>query len=426
MRWKGKPRLKRWLPRVRPFAGHRLRRELRARNVSRLAARLPGGVRDPGFENLLERITASPFLPGNRVSLYFGGTDAVEAMLGAIDAAREEVLLEVYIFRDDATGRAFHKALLRAAARGATVRVLADAFGSLETSDSFWGSMRAGGIEVRIFHPLLAHFLDQPFRDHRKILVVDRQIAFTGGMNVGEEYGSWRQRARSRVHTWRDTQVRVEGPTAWDLAVVFGEGWARAGGTPFRLPSLTPVEGPGTKVLSLASRPGRGADEKASVLTAAVAAAKRTVWITNSYFAPKPRAVRVLEAAVDRGVDVRLLLPGTTDAPLVRHAGHGHFGQLLHCGARIFEYQPAMLHAKTLVVDEFVSVVGSTNLDYRSFQFNAEANLVILDTATGTTLARAFENDLSHAAEITLENWNRRPFLHRVGDRLARCLAPVL
>jgi cardiolipin synthase len=417
---------KRWLPRVRPFAGRRLRRELRAENVGRLAARLPAGVRDPGFEELLERINASPFLPGNHVSLYFGGTDAIEAMLGSIDAAREEVLLEVYIFRDDATGLAFRDALLRAAGRGATVRVLADAFGSLETDDSFWDSMRAAGIEVRIFHPLLAHFLDQPFRDHRKILVVDRRTGFTGGMNIGKEYGSSRRRAQSRVHTWRDTQARVEGPTAWDLAVVFAEGWARADGMPFLLPSLTPVGALGARVLSLATRQGRGVDEKAAVLTAAVAAARWRVWITNSYFAPRPRAIRVLTGAVRRGVDVRLLLPGSSDAPLVRHAGHGYFGELLRCGVRIFEYRPAVLHAKTLLVDDFVSVVGSTNLDYRSFQFNAEANLVILDDTTGTSLARAFEDDLSRSEEISLDDWGRRSLLHRLGDSLARCLAPVL
>ena len=426
MGWKRKARSKRWLPRVRPFAGRRLRRELRAETVGRLAAKLPGGVRDPAFQELLERINASPFLSGNSVSLYFKGTDAFEAMLAAMDDARDEVLLEVYIFRDDATGILFRNALLRAAGRGAAVRVLADAFGSLETADSFWDSMRAGGIEVRIFHPLLAHFLDQPFRDHRKILVADRNIGFTGGMNVGEEYGSSRRRARSRVRTWRDTQVRVEGPTAWDLAVVFSEGWARANGTPFSLPSFTPVSAHGARALSLATRPGRGVDEKASVLTASVAAARKRVWITNSYFAPKPRAIGVLTSAVERGVDVRMLLPGLTDAPLVRHAGHGYFGELLRCGARIFEYQPAMLHAKTLVVDDFVSVVGSTNLDYRSFQFNAEANLVILDEGTAASLARAFEDDLFRSAEVTLEDWGRRTVLHRLGDRLARSLAPVL
>jgi len=150
------------------------------------------------------------------------------------------------------------------------------------------------------------------------------------------------------------------------------------------------------------------------------------VWITNSYFAPTPRAIRAIEDTVERGVDVRLLLPGSSDAPLVRHAGHGYFGDLLRCGARIFEYQPAILHAKTLLVDDFVSVVGSTNLDYRSFQFNAEANLVILDDTSAMSLAQAFEDDLAHSAEITPEDWGRRSLLHRLGDRLARCLAPLL
>jgi cardiolipin synthase len=412
---------------VRPFAGRRLPKELRPENVGRLAAALPEGVRDPGFEELIERIDASPCLPGNRVSLYFGGSDAIEAMLGAIDSAREEVLLEVYIFRDDATGAAFRDALLRAAARGVAVLVMADAFGSIETADAFWNTMRAGGVEVRLFHPLLAHFLDQPFRDHRKILAVDRRVAFTGGMNIGLEYGSSRRRrARSSGRTWRDTQTRVEGPTAWDLAVVFAEGWERAGGRPISLSPLTPVEAPGARILILDTRPGRGTDEKTAVLTAAIAAARRRVWITNSYFAPRPRATGVLAAAVARGVDVRLLLPGLSDAPLVRHAGHGYFAELLGYGVKVFEYQPAVLHAKTLVVDDCVAVVGSTNLDYRSFDFNAECNLVILDEPTNAALAAAFEDDLVRSTEIRLPDWRRRPFLHRLGDRLARLLAPVL
>jgi cardiolipin synthase len=413
---------------VRPFPGRRLPKGLRAENVARLAGALPQGTEDPGLEPLLARIESSPVFSGNRVAIYTNGTDAFTAMLAAIDTAASEVLLEAYIFRDDATGRAFSESLGRAAARGVRVRVLADGLGSSETSGAFWESLRSAGVEVRIFHPLLARFWDAAFRDHRKILVVDCRIAFTGGMNIGEEYGSSRRSTRRirKSRAWRDTQVRVEGPTAWEMAVVFGEGWERTGGDPLHLPPLTASDAPGSRILTLSTRPGRGVDELASILTALVAAARRRVWITNSYFAPRRRAIGTLAAAVGRGVDVRLLLPGQSDVALIRHAGHGFFGELLRRGARVFEYQPAVLHAKTLVVDERVCVVGSTNLDYRSFDFNAECNLVILCETTNATLAAAFENDLSVSTEIRLAAWRRRTFLHRAGDRLARCLAPVL
>lgn len=427
MRWKKRNAGRRWRPRLRPWVGRRLPKHLRADNVGRVAAALPHGLRDPGLEPLLTRIETSPVLPGNRVTVYTHGNDAFAAMLAAIDSAASEVLLEAYIFRDDETGRAFRDALSRAAQRGATVRVLADGLGSFETSDSFWDSFRSRGVDVKIFHPLLARFWDGAFRDHRKILVTDRRLGFTGGMNIGVEYGSSRRSTkRTRGRTWRDTQVRVEGPTAGEMAVVFSEGWGRAGGSRFVLSPLEVTEEPGARILVLDTRPGRGVDEGASVLTALVAAARSRVWITNSYFAPRHGAVDTLAGAVSRGVDVRLLLPGQTDVALVRHAGHGYFQDLLACGVRVFEYHSAILHAKTLVADDRVSVVGSTNLDYRSFDFNAECNLVILCEPTNAALAAAFENDLSGSTEIHLPAWRRRPMVHRAGDRLARCLAPVL
>jgi cardiolipin synthase len=404
-----------------------LPKKLRAENVGRLAAALPGGLRDRGFEPLLMRIETSPALPGNRVAVYTDGTEAFASMLAAIDGAATEVLLEAYILRDDATGRDFRDALARAAERGARVRVLTDGFGSYETSGAFWDSLRARGADTRIFHPLLARFWDFAFRDHRKILVVDRRIGFTGGMNIGREYGSSRRSARrEKGHAWRDTQVRVEGPTAWEMAVVFSEGWERAGGPPLDLAPLSAADAHGARILTLDTRPGRGTDEMASILTAIVAAARRRLWITNAYFAPRHRAVDTLEAAVARGVDVRLLLPGESDVPLIRHAAHGYYEALLRCRVRIFEYRAAVLHAKTLVADDLVAVVGSTNLDYRSLRFNAECNLVILDEVTNATLAAAFERDLAQSTEIRPAEWKRRPFLHRLGDGWARCLAPVL
>ena len=413
-----------WRPILRPRAGRKIPAELRADAVGALAAALPDGLRDPGFAILLRRIDQSPILEGNRVVPYFRGPETFEAMRAAIDGAREEVLVESYIFKDDATGRSLRDTLSRAVGRGVRVCVLADAYGSLATRRGFWKKMRAHGVEVRLFNPLFPHLLTQPFRDHRKILVVDGTIGFTGGMNIGDEYGS--SLRKGHRGPWRDTHVRVDGPAAWGMATVFTEAWLAAGGSTIEIPPLAPPEPGGVPVLVLDSRPGRGHGETASVLASIVAAARKRLWITNAYFAPRRRAVAVLGEAARRGVDVRILLPGISDVNLVRHAGHGNYAALLARGVRIFEYQTAVLHAKTLVADDYVSVAGSTNLDFRSFHFNAECNLVMLEAGTAHAFTEAFEADLAQSVEITPAVWARRSLLHRVGDTLARCLGPVL
>jgi cardiolipin synthase len=421
---RGKKR-RRFRPFLRPREGRKLPQELWPENVGLLAGALPGGLADPGFRHLLSRIDEAPVLPGNRVEVFFSGAQAFAAMCAAIEDARREILVESYIWRDDATGEAIFQRLASAASgRGVSVRVLADAWGSLRTGARFWDRMRRRGIEVRLFHPLFPRLWYQPFRDHRKILVADRRIAFTGGMNIADEYGGSGGSAGSRP--WRDTHARLEGPVAWEMALVFSEGWTRAGGSAIEHLPLEPSEGEGASILVLDSRPLRGHAESASALAAIVGAARRSLWITNAYFAPPRRAVSLLGDAVQRGVDVRLLLAGSTDVPIVRHAGHAHFAGLLERGVRIFEYRDAVLHAKSLVADGLVSVLGSTNLDFRSFRFNAECNLVVFDEATAATLSKAFLDDLDRAEEVLGPRWRSRSLPHRLGDSLARALSPVL
>ncbi len=420
-------RFRRFRPVLRPQLGRRLPRELRGPNVVELAKGLPAGVRDPGFEILLRRIDGAPLLGGNEVQVYVRGEDAFVAMREAVRSARREILLESYIYKDDATGRAFLEDLAAAAGRGVRVKVLADALGSIATRGAFWREMEMRGIESRLFNPLFKKLWYQPFRDHRKILVVDGRVAFTGGMNIGEEYGSAVRTTRPGS-TWRDTHLRVIGPTAWEMAIVFAESWVEAEGSPLDLPTLdaAQAEAPGSRILVLDSRPKRGQAESAAALAAIVGAARRSVWITNAYFAPGWAGARILGQAARRGIDVRLLLPGMTDVPVVRHAGHGYFSRLLRRGVRIFEYQGSILHAKSLVADGYVSVVGSTNLDFRSFLFNAECDLLILCRETAATLESAFRDDMEKSEEIRLADWRRRPLGKKAGDRLARWLSPLL
>ncbi len=265
------------MPRPRP------RRTLPARRrVERLATELPQGVHDPAFLELLHRIDQSPILPARRLEVFTDGNRALVEMIDAIDRAGEEVLLQSYIFKDDSTGHAVVDALGKAVERGVRVRVLADAVGSVETREEFWQRLEKKRIAFRLFHPLRYPWLVL-FRDHRKILVIDRAVAFTGGMNIAEEYGSGltRHRAsaalrspapRGETTTWRDTHLRVEGPAAWEFAVVFRESWLAADGPPFDLPSLTEPQAEwGARCLVLDSRSGRGHRETALVLRAAVA-----------------------------------------------------------------------------------------------------------------------------------------------------------
>jgi cardiolipin synthase len=298
---------------------------------------------------------------------------------------------------------------------------------------------------------------------------VDRTVAFTGGMNIGEEYGS---SLRTHDDAWRDTFMRVEGSVARELASVFAEGWDRANGPPLpgleyvswsdevlvppphsmlpatetrvrafmersmgkrrdrrrgrRVRRADKMENPANaesagKVLVLDSRPGRGQRETLAVMSALVGAARERLWVTTPYFAPPTRALTLLARAARRGVDVRLLLPGArTDMPLIRHAAHGAYARLLRAGVRIFEYQRAMLHAKTAVIDGHASIVGSSNLDFRSFWLNAECNLLLFDDACSRSLEQSFADDCSTSIEITRTAWRKRGTVHRLFDRVAR------
>jgi cardiolipin synthase len=418
--------MRRFRPALRPRAHARLPAELRFDRVGSLASLLRGGLEGREFETLLRRIDHAPILGRNRVDVFERGGEAFESMRAACRDASREILLESYIFKPDEIGRMFLAEVATAARRGVAVRVLADAVGSFWTHRDFWREMAASGADVRLFTSVFARsWWWQPFRDHRKLLVVDRSVAFTGGLNIAEEYGTLRRRPRP---SWRDTHVRVEGPAAWEMAVVFAEAWTRVGGAPIAIESLpaAEAEGAGARILVLDSRPFRGHRESAAVFAAVVGAAKRHLWITNAYFAPGRRALRILAEASRRGVDVRLLLPGRTDVPLLRHAAHGYYAKLLESGVRVFEYQPAILHAKSLTADGYVSIVGSSNLDFRSFSFNAECNLVILDRSCSERLEQAFRDDLASAEEVVAQRWRSRALLHRVGDRVARVVSPLL
>lgn len=388
-----------------------------------IAETLPKGIQGPLFEWLVRNNSSHPVLSGNKVKIFSIGAEAFDSVSDAIQNAKEEILLETYILRDDETGKKILKVLGEAASRGVHVRVLADAYGSWGTHSRYWKRMKNFGIEVRLFHPFLSRFRGFLIRDHRKIIIVDRQISFTGGMNIANEYGSSRHRLGA---SWRDTHVRVEGETASEMVKVFNQGWISAGGTQLNVtPSLHPLK-PGIQTLVLNSSFDRGHVESTEVFTAMVEGSRKRLWITNSYFAPHKKVIALLKKTAQRGIDVRLLLQGQTDMPLVRHAGQGYYSEILNAGVRIYEYQSEILHAKTIMVDDDLCVVGSSNLDFRSLYLNAECDILIMDESIGKTMIRTFEADLMRSTEIQREQWKKRSPLHHLINSLAHLLTPIL
>lgn len=407
-----------------------LPRNLQADRVWAFTRTLSDGARSPEFRDLVQRIDGSPWHTLAGIEIFDDGATTFAAIGDVLAAATSEILVEMYILRDDRVGAELQRSLAEAVARGVRVCVLADAIGSFGTPRAFWRALEVAGIEVRLFHPWWHSPLYAWRRDHRKIIVADRRTAFTGGMNIGEEYGS---ALRRHPASFRDSFVRLDGNVAREMAAVFADGWARAGGTPLAgltsvLPAKSEQQPPthDSAILVLDGRPERGQPHTIAVLAALVGAARERLWITTPYFAPPDGGLQILVDAAQRGVDVQLLLPGRTDVALLRHAAHGAYARLLRGGVRVFEYQPAILHAKTMVCDSHLSVIGSANLDFRSLWFNAECNVLVDDRRTASTLEAHFAADLTASHEITLDDWSRRSVVQRGVAFLARGLRVLL
>jgi len=346
-----------------------------------------------------DRAAGARPIGGNRLEHHPDSPRALDTMVAAIAAARATIHFENYIIRDDATGRRFAEALAQRARAGVRVRVLYDALGSLGTSHRYWRGLRQAGAEVRAFHPLLT---PRPFellqRDHRKLLVTDGAWAMIGGLCIGDEWAGDPAHGR---RPWRDTMVAVSGPAAAALDGAFGRIWRRAG--PALPPDeLAPDPAPcGSSIVRVVEGvPGQARVYRAVQLLAASAAER--LWITDAYLiAPAPLYASLLDAARS-GVDVRLLVPGASDLPILRNFTRVGYRDLLRAGVRVFEYQGPMIHAKTILVDRRWARVGSSNLNVSSLLTNYELDLVAECEALTGELANQFRRDLSSSREIVL------------------------
>ncbi len=409
-----------WKPILRPVQGRVLPVSLRPDAAYAKAVTFKTGLEGREYETLIRKIDQSPFHTDTDLEIYVSGTLAFEHILDAINAAKKEVLIEAYVLRDDLTGHAFLNALDAAVARGVEVKVLADSFGSSHTRRDFWTLLKKSGTGVRLFRrPHYAPLTLLPIIDHRKLIIIDRKVAFTGGMNIADEY----RNGREGENAWRDTHICLKGGIVWELAVIFAESWIASGGDSLQIGGLSPKAGQGVRALVLDARPGRGQNEVFSAYAATMGAARHRLFITNAYFAPGRRMIRLLKKTVERGVDVKLLLPGYCDIPVIQTATKGYYRELLSAGVRIFEYQYSVLHAKTLVADGQAAIIGSTNFDFRSFNFNAECNVLLHEQQVAERMESIFDQDLKRAREVTLADWLKRPISERFLAWLARRMA---
>lgn len=390
-----------------------------------------------------EALAGNPLSLGNKALLLEDGPATYASMLAAIAAARHHVHMETYIFDGDETGRRFADALMRKARSGVKVRLVFDAVGSMRTPREFFREMVDAGVEVFEFNPAgpaavltLGAALNR--RNHRKITIVDGRIAFLGGINISGVYSSGAGRtgrapeARHEPEDerpWRDTHVRIEGPVVADFQRSFLKMWGQLSkAPPLADKALFPPlakQGPHA-VRAVEGWVSEGANPLYVTLISAIESAETEVRITTAYFVPHEELLAALKAAVRRGVDVKLLLPGRTDHWLVFHAGRSYYEELLEAGVQIFERESRLLHSKTAIVDGVWSTVGSTNLDWRSLIHNDEINAVVLGTEFAAALGAIFQRDLANSRAVTLESWRQRPAADRLREASARAWALLL
>ncbi len=374
------------------------------------------------FERYLRYLTRPERIhPWNRVQPLVGGKQTYPEMLAAIRGAQEFVHLEIYILRDDRIGLEFRDALIERARAGVTVRLLYDSFGSFGLGESYLGPLREAGARILEYAPLFpwrSHF-GVNRRDHQKILIVDDRVAFTGGINLCLDYVP----ADEGGADWYDVHARVEGPAVHDLAVLFRKTWHKRGGDAFPPPGMPepamPQEGisaPGVQVISNVMMRSRSHMRHAYLR--AIRRADRTISLMNAYFIPDRGLRRAFARAVRRGVSVRVIVPSTSDVQAVRYASRHLYARLMRTGVRIFEWPGAMMHAKTGVIDEVWSTIGSYNLDRRSFLHNLEVALVVIDSPVGAELQLEFEKQLARCREVIPAEWERRSWWQKTKEWL--------
>jgi len=376
------------------------------------------------FFPTVEAYTDAPIIGGNRIDVLLNGDETFPVILREIKAARATITFAQYFFEDGSIARELAEAFAERCRAGVSVAILLDSFGAGSAPSEVIGTMKDGGCRVEYFRRIEPEGIIFPwkllrynYRSHRRILVIDGKVGFTGGYGISE---AWTGNGRTPNH-WRDTNVRIEGPAVKFLQAAFAESWLKTTGVAIGgdsyFPSLEPRGNVPAQIVK--SSPLGGSFQNYMLFLLSINSAKKSILITNPYFIPDDVMTEALVKAAARGVRVRILLPGKIDSPLTYTVSRGQYGPLLLGRVQIFEYQACLLHAKTMVVDDTWATIGSTNLDNRSFALNQELNLTVYDRAVALRLEQIFEDDLKFSKEISYEEWNSRGILERVLDLFA-------
>jgi cardiolipin synthase len=382
-------------------------------------------VSEPEFPLMATMATGAWLAPGNRVEVTQNGDGTFPRLWEDLRGARQSVTLQLYYGAPGRMADTLTEILRERAGAGVRVFVLYDAFGTVDIPPAHREALQSAGVIVEPFRPIRLSTLHlAQNRSHVRGIVIDSRIGWTGGFGIDDK---WLGDGRSNG-SWRETNVRFEGPAVRQLQAAFVTAWVEATGVMFtgratveELPDGVTAAG----LLYTAPTLGSTAAERFFALS--IGAARKTLYITNAYFAPDRNFIDLLTAAAQRGVDVRILTAGPrTDVNVVRFAGRASYESLLRAGVRLYEWQPTTLHAKTFVVDGMWSTVGSMNFDNRSMALNDESNLMVLDRAVGAEMNRIFLDDLQHAREITLEAFRERSWLQRIAERGANWLTRLL
>jgi len=373
-------------------------------------------VGEPAFLRTVEAQTDAELVRGNRAHVLRNGDEIFPAMLAAIREAKQTITFANFVYEKGDIARDMAHALAERARAGVGVNVLIDAVGSKGMPSKYRELMEKAGCHVASYHSLNPISIKRiNHRNHRRVLVVDGRVGFTGGTGIGEK---WTGDGRAKGH-WRQTDVRLEGPIVRFLQAAFAENWRDAtglllGGDAY-FPELPP-RGP-LIAQSIKSSPASGAAEAYVLFLLAIDAARSSILITNPYFVPDGRMTDAFVRAAKRGVDVQIITAGVVDTTLdriVRKASQAHFGRVLEAGAKIYEYGPALLHAKTVVVDGQWVTIGSANLDNRSFQLNNELNVAFLDKGMAARMTEIFRDDLKYTRRVTYKEWQRHALRHAI------------
>jgi len=366
----------------------------------------------------IEKLFRGKFSTATNIQLLWKGDESFKTIFDAIKSAEELICLEFYIFRNDETGTELSELLKQKSREGIRVYLLYDHFGSFGTPRSFWKDMKKAGIKIRASRPFK---WTSPFnyvhRDHKKLIVIDSQLAFTGGLNIANEYSGFHLRLKGR--SWRDTGIMLKGPIVGELFNIFKKSWYLWGGEPitisnFKFQILNFKEAIPAIPIFVAS--ARGRRRMRRLLYYSINHSQKNISLATAYFTPSRRMVETLEGAVKRGVKVRLLVPGISDVPAASYAGKAFFSRLLKAGVEIYNYMGEILHAKTYIFDDCWSIIGSTNLDFQSLRYNDEGNVGILDVDFVSKINKIFEEDLKYSIKIELAEWHKRPLKEKLKE----------